>query len=890
MTDSKALQILLVEDNLTDVLLLEEALIGGAFPSSSHTLTHVQRLDDALRHLQDKGFDVALLDLGLPDSQGLETFARLQREHPAIPILILSGMDDDDLAVRAVKDGAQDFVVKNNLKDHRMDRTIRYAIERKRAEQRLLTSETSYRRLFETAQDGIFILDAETGQITDANPFLTNLLGYAIEEFVGKRLWEIAPFRDRAANKAAFRTLQEKGFIRYENLPLAAKSGAFVDVEFVSNVYDIGAKRVVQCNIRDITDRKRAEAQLRASEANLAKSQEMAHLGSWELDLSNLDDINTNPLLWSDEIFRILGYAHGEFEPSNDAFFRAVHPGDRETLSRMMGEAIGGGRPYSVDHRILLPDGQERVVHAQGEIVYDAETGKPLKMIGLGQDITEQRQAEAQLRFQKTLLEAQSEASPDGILALGQDGKILSHNQRYVQMWSIPPGVVAARDNAQFRQVVLDQVVNPEQVLSKAQHLYDHKDKRSHDEIFLRDGRVFDRYSSPIVSGEGAYHGRVWYFRDITERKRAEEALRESLEMLQAVKEGTTDAILVKDREGRYLMINAAGARFLGVTPDEALGRKDSDFFNPEMARQIHESEQGVLESGRESVSEETGTAAGITRTYLAIKAPYRSANGEIIGIIGISRDITEQKRIHAQMVRSERLAAMGALVAGVAHEINNPLAAISGQSQLLQMHPDPQVQDDGRAIKKMTDRATRIVRSLLTFARQASVSDRVSRPLRSLIEETLEIVRYNLRAGDVEVICNTEGPELFPLMNPGQIEQVLLNLINNGIHALQKRADNRVLAVTMLKTAQGGREWATITVSDNGPGIPQEVIDRIFDPFFTTKPQGEGTGLGLSICHGIVEEHEGRLEVISADGIGATFTLTLPLPPAAPDGENARR
>ena len=131
-------------------------------------------------------------------------------------------------------------------------RSIRYAMERKRSEQRLIASEAGYRRLFETAHDGIFILDAASGQITDANPYLEEMLGYTITEFIGKRLWEIAPFRDKAANQAAFRTLQEKGYIRYEDLPLMTKEGKRVNVEFVSNVYAVGEQQVIQCNIRDI--------------------------------------------------------------------------------------------------------------------------------------------------------------------------------------------------------------------------------------------------------------------------------------------------------------------------------------------------------------------------------------------------------------------------------------------------------------------------------------------------------------------------------------------------------------------------------------------------------------------------------------------------------------
>lgn len=205
MMDNDSLQVLLVEDNPTDALLLEDSL--EQVPGVKITLTVVNRLDEALGRLQAEYFDAVLLDLGLPDSSGLETFTRTQSRYPSVPILVLTGLDDETLALTAVRDGAQDYLVKGKLDSIMLVRTIRHAIERKRCEQKILVSEENYRRLFETAQDGILILDAATGQITDANAFIVQLLGFHINDFIGKRLWEIAPFRDKKANQAAFRTL-----------------------------------------------------------------------------------------------------------------------------------------------------------------------------------------------------------------------------------------------------------------------------------------------------------------------------------------------------------------------------------------------------------------------------------------------------------------------------------------------------------------------------------------------------------------------------------------------------------------------------------------------------------------------------------------------------------
>jgi PAS domain S-box-containing protein len=386
--DNLSLQILLVEDNPTDVFLLEDAL--EAVPAINFVLTHAERLDAALALPHGKLFDAVLLDLGLPDSQGLDTFTRMHHEHPALPILILSGLNDDDLAVCAVQKGAQDYLVKSVINSTMLARTIRYAIERKRSEQILKASEVGYRRLFETTQDGIFILNANTGQITDANPFLEKLLGYASAEFIGKRLWEIAPFRDRKANQAAFATLTETGYIVYSDLPLATKSGRFIDVEFVSNIYTVGDRQVIQCNIRDITERKRAEtALIELSEKTARRERMLSTALSSISDFAQIYDREGRILFVNQPLLNLWGITLEEAMGKN--FLDLGYPDElAERLQRQVQGVFEIGHRVTDETPYTSPTGQQGYYEYIFSPVFESD-GTVDVVVGSTRDMTERK-------------------------------------------------------------------------------------------------------------------------------------------------------------------------------------------------------------------------------------------------------------------------------------------------------------------------------------------------------------------------------------------------------------------------------------------------------------------------------------------------------------------
>lgn len=242
---------------------------------------------------------------------------------------------------------------------------------------------------------------------------------------------------------------------------------------------------------------------------------------------------------------------------------------------------------------------------------------------------------------------------------------------------------------------------------------------------------------------------------------------------------------------------------------------------------------------------------------------------------------LRERDQAQAQLIQSAKLAAVGQMIGGVAHELNNPLTTVMGYTQLLQMSDvDESVKEDLQRIYNDALRAQGIVQNLLTFARQQK-PQRTPVDINELIERTLALVRYQLEVCDIQIVTTLEQDLPWTVADASQLQQVLLNAINNARHAMVDAEGGGVLTIT---TELLGEATIRITVADTGPGIPPDVLDKVFDPFFTTREVGTGTGLGLSAAHGIVQEHDGRIWVESEPGHGATLLVELPVKSSAAD------
>ncbi|MCI0529218.1 MAG: diguanylate cyclase, partial [Nitrospira sp.] len=279
---------------------------------------------------------------------------------------------------------------------------------------------------------------------------------------------------------------------------------------------------------RELERTRASEEGLRKSERQLAEAQRLAHLGSWSWD------IQTNIVSWSDELYRSYGLKPQEFGATYEAYLNYVHPEDREHVKRVIEKALRDHESFSYDQRIIRADGVVRFHQARGEVVVD-KAGKPIRMFGYDQDITERKQAEEELEKSLSLLRATLESTTDGILVVDREGKIVSFNRKFADMWRIPESITSSRDDNQALEFVLEQLKDPGGFLKKVRDLYTQPEAESYDILEFKDDRIFERYSRPQKI-EGKSVGRVWSFRDVTERRRAEKALAE-----QAIRDVLTD-------------------------------------------------------------------------------------------------------------------------------------------------------------------------------------------------------------------------------------------------------------------------------------------------------------------------------------------------------------
>jgi len=542
-------------------------------------------------------------------------------------------------------------------------------------------------------------------------------------------------------------------------------------------------------------------------------------------------------------------------------------------IEKMEEKDISKSRTLELE--LYRKDGSIVPVETKHSFLRDPD-GQLIEILTIARDITERKQAEKRLIESEAKFRAIFEQAAESIVLVdAETGALVEFNEQACLNLGYSPEEFGELKIPDFEIIESTEEVKKhiQKIVKEGSSVFETRHR-------TKDGEIRDIWvsSRAIKIGGRDFAQSVW--RDITERKQMEEALRESEERIQTIVSNAPVVIWSLDKEGIFTLSEGAGLKALGLRPGEAVGQSIFD---------VYHDVPKILEANRRVLAGETFVSI-IEVGELVFEShysPIRDKSGEVTGMVGVSTDITERKqaeererRLQQELYLSSRLASIGQLAAGVAHQINNPLTGILGFSErLLRKSTDKEATKDLERIHSEAARTAKIIQSLLTFARHHKPKKEYA-DINDILQKALELRAYELKTGNIEVALDLAPALPQTIADFHQIEEVFLNLILNAEQAMIEAHQVGKLSIKTRQT----KDYIKISLADDGPGIPAEHLDRLFDPFFTTREVKGGTGLGLSICHGIVTEHEGKIYAKSKSGKGSTFFVELPVTTAKTD------
>lgn len=761
--------------------------------------------------------------------------------------------------------------------------------ERRQVEEALRENERKYRTILENIEDGYYEVDI-SGKFIFANDSLCKIFGTTEHELIGK---EFKNFTDRET--------ATKGYKAFNRVYTTGKPAKFFDWAIVTKN---GNKKYVEASIspmkdgkgrptgfqgilRDISERKKDERILRETEASLKEAQKLAHLGSWSLDLA------TNSFTTSEEMMRIFRY-HQE-HIGFDEWKKFIHPDDREKVETALKDAVKGKRPYDLEFRIVLGNGDIRVLHAQGKVIRD-RSGKPLKVMGTGLDITGRKQAEKELRESEKKYRTLAETSPDGIVIV-QNGEIKFVNESLLNIFGYETKEdMEGHDFSEFispdyREMMIARVKERERgkaVVGRYEFKAQHKD-----------GTEFD---ADISVGLLTYQGKAAsqaIIRDISEQKQASKALHESEQRYRLLIEESPLGIALIRKDGKYLYLNPTFTRIFGYTLEDIPSGKewwhkaypDENKRKEAKAKWIEDLKKhrpGEFHPEEFTVTCKDGSEKVIHFRSVTMDNGEQFVTYEDITEIKLAEE--ERAKLEARLLQAQKMETIGILAGGVAHDLNNILSGIVSYPELILMDlPEGSpLRKPILTMQKSGEKAAVVVQDLLTLARRGVTVEEVIN-LDHIISEQLKSPEFEKLKSfhpNVEFDVHLEKDLLNVKGSAAHLSKTVMNLISNAAEAMP--AGGKIFLstenVTLDRPVKGYEhimegDYVTVTVADSGIGISKKEMDRIFEPFYTKKVMGRsGTGLGMAVVWGTVKDHSGYIDVQSTKGKGTTFTLYFPV------------
>ncbi|AFZ18600.1 PAS domain-containing protein [Allocoleopsis franciscana] len=837
----------------------------------------------------------------------------------------------------AMPSAAQFEAVKSEIKERlRAEAELQQAIvklkqemaERQQAEKALRESEERLQLALEGSALGWWDWNITTGQ-TYFDSSWKRMLGYEVEEIDNNyESWkQLMHPQDKPRVMEVLHAYLRETLPLYEvEFRMRSKSGQWKWILIHGKVFErdeSGAPVRMLGTQKDISDRKLAQERLRHSEANLATAQKIAHIGNWEFD------VVSGEITWSEEKFRILGLDPTQPEPQYAELLEKIHPDDRKLFQQATSQALAFGTGYELDYRVVRPDGQVRYIEGRGEAVVN-EQGQVIRLFGTALDITDRKRVEEALqesvqreraiaraiqRMRQTLdIEAIFSATTEELRQLMNCDRVLIY--RFNPDWS--GEIVSESVGSEWISLLQEQVHHPhlaQKTLEDDRCAVKKFDSAAGRESVLSHAcPVQDTYLQETQGGAYSQGASYAVVQDI----------------YQAGFHDCYINLLEQFQARAYIIVPIfCGSKLWGLLAT----------YQNSGSRQWKTTETNVVVEIGNQLGVALQQAELLAKVQKQSEALQQSTQRERDKATQLKLTLEELRHTQSQLIQTEKMSSLGQMVAGVAHEINNPVCFILGNLapakeyfqdalRLIQLYqetypnPTPAIQelayeidlqflreDWSKLMHSMqvgAERIEAIVRSLKTFSR-LNESELKPVDIHEGIDNTLLILQSRLRAeGDRPEIKVIKDYGSLPKVTcyASQLNQVFMNLIDNAIDALENQPSPRVITIhTSLMggdsgTRKGGNlthplrknspnsqalssnnQWVMIRITDNGSGMHKEVQQKIFDPFFTTKSVGKGTGLGLSISHQIiVEKHQGQLKCLSVPGKGTELIVEIPV------------
>jgi two-component system cell cycle sensor histidine kinase/response regulator CckA len=750
------------------------------------------------------------------------------------------------------------------------DGLVRDVTERRLAEDALRASEQHYRHLFDAGGDAIYVHELKPGGIPgrflEVNDTACRTLGYSREELLGMGPQDINVAWERAAMEPVLARFAAGEPATFERTHLT-RDGRQLHVEIHARPFEFRGTAAVIALVRDITERKHAERALRLTRFALEHASDPCY---WITSDARLKYVN-------DAACRALGYTREEL------LQMSVHDMDPDIVktdwdARWKDFSKTNSVTFETRHR--TKDG--RVFPVEVQCNYLEFEGDRL-LCAYVRDITARERASRALRESEEKFRALVENNPDAVARYDREYRPLYVNPAFETQL----GFVARDALGRPFQECGRSAQGADWVESQVRRVFETGQEQTFEASVATPGglRHFLSRGVPEFAADGSVASALFIHRDISDRKRAEEALREFEARLRAVVDNSEALIFQLDTDGVFLLCEGRALGPLGLTATQAVGQS---------VFRVWAESPPILDAVRRALSGETANCTTCIghMTFDTTASPVLDAFGRVSSVVGIATDVTarsraeeEKEKLRAQLIQAQKMEAIGRLAGGVAHDFNNLLTAILGFSELALLDLDPD-SEAGQCLLSLNDvvgQCRELTQQILAFSRQQVLTMTVL-DMNAVILSAGKMLR-RIIGEHIEVRIDLEPDIGCVRADSSQLQQVLVNLAVNARDAMPQGG---ALTISTARTVlsendiEGAPEiapgnYVLLTVSDAGIGMDSETLSRVFEPFFTTKQLGRGTGLGLATVYGIVKQHGGLIEVQSTTGAGTSFRVFLP-------------